>query len=142
MAGLLGYLSILSDDISTLAGKTIATASRSLVSSLDDVGILFDDIITYTKLAGVRSSGILVDDLAAISSFTNEATSDILKNELKKAHNIKELKQNIKELDEASKKEVLKELDEIRNKAIKTARKNAAARELPIVYKIAKGSFN
>ena len=70
MAGLLGYLSILSDDISTLAGKTIATASRSLVSSLDDVGILFDDIVTYTKLAGVRSSGILVDDLAAISSFT------------------------------------------------------------------------
>lgn len=79
MAGILGYLSVLADDISTLAGKTVATASKSLATSLDDVGILFDDIVTYTKLAGVKSSGILVDDLAAISSFTNETTSDILK---------------------------------------------------------------
>lgn len=141
MAGILGYLSILSDDISSLAGKTVASASKSLISSLDDVGILFDDIVTYTKLAGVKSSGILVDDLAAISSFTNETTSDILKNELKKAHNVNELKQNIEKLDETSKKEILKELDEIKNKAIKTAQKNAAKRELPIVYKIAIGSF-
>lgn len=141
MAGILGYLSMLSDDISSLAGKTVASASKSLVSSLDDVGILFDDIVTYTKLAGVKSSGLLVDDLAAISSFTNETTSDILKNELKKAHNINELKQNIEKLDETSKKEILKELDLIKNKAIKIAQKNAAQRELPIVYKIAMGSF-
>lgn len=141
MAGILGYLSILSDDISSLAGKTVASASKSLLSSLDDIGILFDDIVTYTKLAGIKSSGILVDDLAAISSFTNETTSDILKNELKKAHNINELKQNIEKLDETSKKEVLKELNEIKKKAIKTAQKNAAVRELPIVYKIAIGSF-
>jgi len=141
MAGILGYLSILSDDISTLAGKTIVTASKSLATSLDDVGILFDDIVTYTKLAGIKSSGILVDDLAAISSFTNETTSDILKNELKKAHNVKELKQNIEKLEKKSKDEVLKELENIKKQAIRKAQKNAAARELPIVYKIAKGSL-
>lgn len=141
MAGILGYLSVLADDISTLAGKTVVTASKSLATSLDDVGILFDDIITYTKLAGAKSSGILVDDLAAIASFTNETTSDILKKELKKAHSLGELKENIKNLDEKSQQEVLKELEDIKANAIKTAQKNAAKRELPIVYKIAKGSF-
>ena len=49
MAGFLGYLSVLADDISSLSGKTIATATKSLVTSLDDVGLLFDDIATYTK---------------------------------------------------------------------------------------------
>ncbi len=141
MAGILGYFSILADDISTLAGKTVATASKSLASSLDDVGILFDDIVTYTKLAGIKSSGILVDDLAAISSFTNETTSDILKKELQKANSVKELKQNIKNLDEKSQQEILDELEKIKTEAIKKAQKNAAARELPIVYKIAHGSF-
>lgn len=141
MAGILGYLSILSDDISTLAGKTLATAAKSLVTSLDDVGVLFDDIVTYTKLASTKSSAILVDDLAAISSFTNETTSDILKKELAKSKDINQLKHNIETLDEKSKNEVLKELEKIRDLAIKEAQKNAAKRELPIVYKIAKGSL-
>jgi predicted DNA repair protein MutK len=141
MAGILGYLSILTDDISALAGKTMASATKSLVTSLDDVGILFDDIITYTKLAGAKSSGLIVDDLAAISSFTNETTSDILKKELKKANSIEELKQNIKDLDKKSQDEILNELDILRADVIKKAQKNAAQRELPIVYKIAKGSF-
>jgi predicted DNA repair protein MutK len=141
MAGILGYLSILTDDISALAGKTMASATKSLVSSLDDVGILFDDIITYTKLAGAKSSGLLVDDLAAISSFTSETTSDILKKELKKANSIDELKQNIKDLDNKSQEEILSELEVLKTNIMKKAQKNAAKRELPIVYKIAKGSF-
>lgn len=141
MAGILGYLSVLTDDISTLAGKTVATASKSLATSFDDVGILFDDIVTYTKLASVKSSGLLVDDLAAISSFTNDTTSNILKKELSQAKSVEELKQNIKNLDEKTQKEILKELELIKNEAIKKAQKNAAARELPIVYKIAKGSL-
>lgn len=145
MAGILGYLSILADDIGSIAGKTvgktIASASKSLATSLDDVGILFDDIVTYTKLAGAKSSGLIVDDLAAISSFTNETTSDILKKELKKANSIEELKKNIKDLDSKTQEEILIELENIKNEAIKKAQKNAAQRELPIVYKIAKGSF-
>ncbi|PLY07549.1 MAG: DUF808 domain-containing protein [Arcobacter sp.] len=141
MAGILGYLSVLADDISTLAGKTVINASQSLATSLDDIGILFDDIVTYTKLASVKSSGLLVDDLAAISSFTNDTTSDILRKELGKAKSVEELKQNIKNLDEKTQEEILKELEQIKKVAIKKAQKNAAARELPIVYKIAKGSF-
>ena len=61
MAGLLGYLSILADDISSLAGKTVATSAKSLATSLDDIGLLFDDIATYTKLAWIKSSGLLGD---------------------------------------------------------------------------------
>ena len=141
MAGILGYLAVLTDDISTLAGKTVVTASKSLATSFDDVGILFDDIVTYTKLASAKSSGLLVDDLAAISSFTNDTTSNILKKELSQAKSLEELKQNIKNLDDKTQKEILKELEEIKNLAIKKAQKNAAARELPIVYKIAKGSL-
>lgn len=141
MAGILGYLSILTDDISALAGKTMASASKSLATSLDDIPLLFDDIVTYTKLAGVKSSGLIIDDLAAISSFTNDTTSDILKKELNNAKSLKELESNIKKLDDNEKKEVLKELEEIKKEAILQAQKNAAKRELPIVYKIAKGSF-
>ena len=88
MAGFLGYLSVLADDISSLSGKTIATATKSLVTSLDDVGLLFDDIATYTKLASLKSSGLVVDDLAAIANFTNDTTSDILKKELEKAKTV------------------------------------------------------
>ncbi|XOB63452.1 DUF808 family protein [Campylobacterota bacterium DY0563] len=141
MAGILGYLSVLSDDISTLAGKTIYSATKSLATTFDDIGVLFDDIVTYTKMASSKSSAILVDDLAAISSFTNETTSDLLKKELEKAKNINELKTNIDKLDKNSKENIQKELLDIRNKAIKQAQKNAAKRELPIVYKIAKGSL-
>lgn len=141
MAGILGYLSVLADDISALAGKTMASASKSLATSLDDVGILFDDIVTYTKLATAKSSGILVDDLAAIASFTNETSSDILKKELEKANSVKELKTNIQNLDEKTQQEVLNELEQLKQNAIKKAQKAAAKRELPIVYKIAKGSF-
>jgi len=141
MAGILGYLSVLADDIGSLAGKTMASATKSLATSLDDVGILFDDIVTYTKLASVKSSGLIVDDLAAISSFTNETTSDILKKELEKANSVEELKQNIKNLDSKSQEEIMLELEQIKAVAIKQAQKTAAKRELPIVYKIAKGSF-
>lgn len=141
MAGILGYLSILADDIGSLAGKTMATATKSLSTSLDDIGLLFDDIATYTKLASVKSSGLVVDDLAAIASFTNETTSGILKKELNDAKSTEDLKTNIKKLDEASQKQVLQELEEIREKAILEAKRKAAKRELPIVYKIAKGSM-
>ena len=96
MAGLLGYLSILADDIGSLAGKTAATTAKSLATSLDDIGILFDDIATYTKLASIKSSGLLVDDLAAIANFTNETTSEILKKELEKAKDVEEFEKNVK----------------------------------------------
>jgi len=141
MAGFLGYLSILADDVSSLAGKTMATATKSLATSLDDVGVLFDDIATYTKLASIKSSGLVVDDLAAIANFTNETTSDILKNELNKAKSVEEFKQNIEKLDEKSQKIILEELETIRQTAILEAKRKAALRELPIVYKIAMGSF-
>lgn len=141
MAGLLGYLSILADDVSSLAGKTMATTAKSLATSLDDIGLLFDDIATYTKLASVKSSGLLVDDLAAIANFTNETTSDILKKELEKAKSVENLQENIKKLDVKSQKEVIEELENIRNIAMLEARRKAALRELPIVFKIAKGSF-
>lgn len=141
MAGILGYLSILADDISSLAGKTMATTAKTLATSLDDVSLLFDDIATYTKLASVKSSGLLVDDLAAIANFTNETTSDILKKELEKAKSVEEFKENIQKLDEKSQKEILDELQNIREIAILEAKRKAALRELPIVYKIAKGSF-
>ena len=129
MAGILGYLSLLSDDISSLAGKSMATASKSLATSLDDVGLLFDDIATYTKLASIKSTGLVVDDLAAIANFTNDTTSDILKKELEKAKTVEEFKHNIEKLDKATQDKILE------------AKRKAAARELPIVYKIALGSF-
>ena len=141
MAGILGYLSLLSDDISSLAGKTMATATKSLATSLDDVGVLFDDIATYTKLASIKSSGLVVDDLAAIANFTNQTTSDILKNELEKAKTVDEFKHNIEKLDKISQNKILEELNNIREIAILEAKRKAAARELPIVYKIALGSF-
>ena len=111
MAGILGYLSVLADDVSSLAGKTMAAATKTMATSLDDVGLLFDDIATYTKLASVKSSGLVVDDLAAIANFTNETTSDILKNELNKAKTVDEFKHNVELLDEKSQKEILNELE-------------------------------
>ncbi len=141
MAGLLGYLSILADDIGSLAGKTAATTAKSLATSLDDIGILFDDIATYTKLASIKSSGLLVDDLAAIANFTNETTSEILKKELEKAKDVEEFENNVKKLDEETQQKIIKELEHIREVARLEAKRKAALRELPIVYKIAKGSF-
>ncbi|PHO11501.1 hypothetical protein CPG38_12670 [Malaciobacter marinus] len=141
MAGLLGYLSILSDDISALASKTMATATKTLATSLDDVGVLFDDIVTYTKLASVKSSGLVIDDLAAIASFTNETTSDILKKELKDASSVEEFKENIQKLSKQEQEKIIGELEQIRQKAIIQAKRKAAKRELPIVYKIALGSL-
>ncbi|MCT7562986.1 DUF808 domain-containing protein [Aliarcobacter butzleri] len=141
MAGILGYLSILADDIGSLAGKTMATTAKSLATSLDDIGLLFDDIATYTKLASIKSSGLLVDDLAAIANFTNETTSEILKKELEKAKSVEEFQENIKKLDTKTQQEIILELEHIRNVAILEAKRKAALRELPIVYKIAKGSF-
>ena len=141
MAGFLGYLSLLADDIGSLAGKSMATATKSLATSLDNVGLLFDDIATYTKLASIKSTGIIVDDLAAIANFTNETTSDILKQELKNAKTVEEFKHNIEKLDKASQDKILEELENIRELAILEAKRKAAARELPIVYKIALGSL-
>ena len=141
MAGLLGYLSILADDIGSLAGKTATTTVKSLATSLDDIGILFDDIATYTKLASIKSSGLLVDDLAAIANFTNETTSEILKKELEKAKDVEEFENNVKKLDEETQQKIIKELEHIREVARLEAKRKAALRELPIVYKIAKGSF-
>ena len=141
MAGFLGYLSLLADDIGSLAGKTMATATKSLATSLDDVGLLFDDIATYTKLASLKSSGLVVDDLAAIANFTNETTSDILKKELENAKTVDEFKHNLEKLDVQTQQKIIKELEDIRQLAILEAKRKAAARELPIVYKIAMGSF-
>lgn len=141
MAGILGYLSILADDIGSLATKTVSTATKSLATSLDDVSLLFDDIATYTKLASVKSSGLVVDDLAAIASFTNETTSDILKKELHDAKNADEFKQNVQKLPKDEQEKILKELENIRQIAINEAHRKAALRELPIVYKIALGSL-
>ena len=141
MAGFLGYLSLLADDIGSLAGKTMATATKSLATSLDDVGLLFDDIATYTKLASIKSSGLVVDDLAAIANFTNETTSDILKKELENAKTVDEFKHNLEKLDVQTQQKIIKELEDIRQLAILEAKRKAAARELPIVYKIAMGSF-
>lgn len=141
MAGILGYLSILADDIGSLAGKTVATSAKTLATSLDDIGLLFDDIATYTKLASIKSSGLLVDDLAAIANFTNETTSQILKKELENAKSAQEFEENIKKLDEKSQQEILKELEHLREVVMLEAKRKAAQRELPIVFKIAKGSF-
>ncbi|MEJ2496261.1 MAG: hypothetical protein P8Y43_02075 [Sulfurovaceae bacterium] len=85
MAGILGYLAALSDDIASLAGRTMATSAGSLTSSFDDMSLMLDDIATYTKVASAKSSGLVIDDLAAISNMTNETTSDILKKELEKS---------------------------------------------------------
>ncbi len=133
MAGLLGYLSILADDIGSLAGKTAATTAKSLATSLDDIGILFDDIATYTKLASIKSSGLLVDDLAAIANFTNETTSEILKKELEKAKDVEEFENNVKKLDEETQQKIIKELEHIREVARLEAKRKAALRELPII---------
>lgn len=141
MAGLLGYLSVLSDDISSLAGKTMATTTKTIATSFDDVAVLFDDIVTYTKLASVKSSGLVIDDLAAIASFTNETTSDILKKELKDASSVDEFKTNIKKLPKEEQEKIVKELEQIREVALFEAKRKAAKRELPIVYKIALGSL-
>ena len=141
MAGFLGYLSLLADDIGSLAGKSMATASKSLATSLDDVGLLFDDIATYTKLASIKSTGLVVDDLAAIANFTNDTTSDILKKELSNAKTVDEFKHNIEKLDKQTQQKILEELETIRQNAILEAKRKAATRELPIVYKIAKGSL-
>ncbi len=141
MAGFLGYLSLLADDIGSLAGKTMATATKTMATSLDDVGLLFDDIATYTKLASLKSSGLVVDDLAAIANFTNETTSDILKKELSNAKTVDEFKHNVEKLDTKTQQKILEELENIRQNAILEAKRKAAARELPIVYKIAKGSL-
>ncbi|MDP8099111.1 DUF808 family protein [Pasteurella atlantica] len=140
MAGLLGYLSLLADDIGSLASKTVASTTKTITTSFDDVGILFDDIATYTKVAGIKSTGLIVDDLAAIASMTNDTTSEILKKELSKVRTTQELKEHIEKLPENEKKEVLAELEILRQKAIQQATGNAAKREIPIVYKIAKGS--
>ena len=58
---------------------------------------------------------------------------------MKKAKTVNEFRQNIEKLDEQAQKKILKELEGIRQQAILEAKRKAAARELPIVYKIAKG---
>ncbi|MDG6882423.1 Inner membrane protein yedI [Phocoenobacter uteri] len=141
MAGLLGYLSLLADDIGSLASKTVASTTKTITTSFDDVALLFDDIATYTKVAGIKSTGLIVDDLAAIASMTNDTTSEILEKELSKVKTTQELKEHIENLPEHEKKEVLAELERLRQQAIQKATESAAKREIPIVYKIAKGSF-
>ncbi len=79
--------------------------------------------------------------LAAIANFTNETTSEILKKELEKAKDVEEFENNVKKLDEETQQKIIKELEHIREVARLEAKRKAALRELPIVYKIAKGSF-
>lgn len=140
MAGILGYLAALSDDIASLAGRTMATSAGSLTSSFDDMSLMLDDIATYTKVASAKSSGLVVDDLAAISNMTNETTSDILKRELEKSSSMEDLKENISKLSKEEQKEVEKEIRRIAQETLLQAKRKAARRELPIVWKIAKGS--
>lgn len=141
MAGILGYLAALADDISSLAGQTMAGATKSVASSIDNTSVMLDDIATYTKIASAKSSGVVVDDLAAIANLTNETTSSILTQEIKKAHSMDELKSNIAHLDKKAKKLIEQELEKLREQLSAKAKQKAAARELPIVAKIAKGSF-
>lgn len=140
MAGILGYLAALSDDIASLASRTMATNMKSLASSLDDMSLMLDDIATYTKVAGAKSSGLVIDDLAAISNMTNETTSDILKKELERSSSMDELKENISKLSQKEQKEVEKEIRRIAQETLLHSKRKAAQRELPIVWKIAKGS--
>ena len=111
-----------------------------MATSLDDVGLLFDDIATYTKLTSIKSSGLVVDDLAAIANFTNETTSDILKQELKMQKQLMSLNIILKTWYSNSTK-IFRKLENIRQNAILESKRRAASRELPIVYKIALGSF-
>ena len=141
MAGILGYLAALADDISSLASHTLAGSTKAVASSLDNTSVMLDDIATYTKVASAKSSGILVDDLAAIANLTNETTASMLYKEIKKAHSLEELKTNIKALDPKAKQAVSEELDKLRESISTEAKRKAAARELPIVWKIAKGSM-
>ena len=141
MAGILGYLAALADDISSLASHTLAGSTKAVASSLDNTSVMLDDIATYTKVASAKSSGILVDDLAAIANLTNETTTSLLHKEIKKAHSLEELKTNIDALDPKAKQAVLEELDKLRESIGAEAKRKAAARELPIVWKIAKGSM-
>jgi predicted DNA repair protein MutK len=140
MAGILGYLAALSDDIASLAGRTMATSAGSLTSSFDDMSLMLDDIATYTKVASAKSSGLDIDDLAAISNMTNETTSDILKKELEKSNSMEDLKKNISKLSKEEQKEVEKEIRRIAQETLLQSKRKAAQRELPIVWKIAKGS--
>ncbi len=141
MAGMLGYLAALADDISSLAGQTMVGATKSVASSIDSTSVMLDDIATYTKIASAKSSGVVIDDLAAIANMTNETTSSMLHQEIQKAHSINELKSNIAHLDAKDKKKIEKELEKLREQVSAKAKQKAAARELPIVAKIAKGSF-
>jgi hypothetical protein len=141
MAGILGYLAALSDDISSLASHTMAGSTKAVASSLDNTSVMLDDIATYTKVASAKSSGILVDDLAAIANLTNETTTSLLHKEIQKAHSLEELKSNIQALDPKAKQAVLEELEQLRESIGAQAKRKAAARELPIVWKIAKGSM-
>ncbi len=141
MAGILGYLAALSDDISSLAGHTMAGSTKAVASSLDNASVMLDDIATYTKVASAKSSGILVDDLAAIANLTNETTTSLLHKEIQKAHSLEELKSNIQALDPKAKQAVLEELEQLRESIGAEAKRKAAAREFPIVWKIAKGSM-
>ncbi|MBD3808389.1 MAG: DUF808 family protein, partial [Epsilonproteobacteria bacterium] len=141
MAGILGYLAALADDISSLAGKTMVGATTGITSSFDSVSVMLDDIATYTKIASAKSTGVVVDDLAAIANMTNETTSSMLHKEIQKAHSMNELKSNLEHLDKKDKKLILKELKQLRDLISTQAKQKAAKRELPIVAKIAKGSF-
>lgn len=141
MAGLLGYLAALTDDISSLASHTLAGSTKAVASSLDNTSVMLDDIATYTKVASAKSSGILVDDLAAIANLTNETTTSLLQKEIQKAHSLEELKANIQALNEKEKQVIAAELEKLRELIGAEAKRKAAARELPIVWKIAKGSM-
>jgi len=118
----------------------MAQAATGISGSLNNTSILLDDIVTYTKIASTKSSGIVIDDLAAISNLTNETTTSILQKEIQKAHSFGELKENIAHLTGKEKKVLEEELERLLESAGAQAKRIAAQRELPIVWKIAKGS--
>jgi hypothetical protein len=64
----------------------------------------------------------------------------MLRQEIKKAHSLNELKANIEKLSGDEKKRLEEELELLHEKVGAEVKRKAAARELPIVWKIAKGS--
>lgn len=141
MAGILGFLAALSDDIGSIAGHTMASATSNISGSLSNSSVLLDDIVTYTKVASAKTSGVVVDDLAAIANLTNDTTTSMLKQEIKKAHSLNELKANIEKLVGDEKKRLEDELELLHEKVGAEIKRKAASRELPIVFKIARGSI-
>jgi predicted DNA repair protein MutK len=83
----------------------------------------------------------VIDDLAAIASLTNETTTGILKQALHNAQSLDEVKLRISGLSPEDQHQLYDELMALRAVAEAKAKQDAAKRELPIVFKIGRGSL-